>query len=509
LIKILQEPTYLIIYPFLFSLYPVFHLYSINYEQYTSYVIVFPIMVLLLSSALLLFLLGKLLKDYHRAAALLLIVQVWFFSYASFRSLMGFDIMGIKVYRHQYLIVFWLILLLILVILFIKIRSNYRKVTPPLNIVCSCLIIFSLTPLAHAYFINTTNKSQVKDIEPIHGTPTNRSQRTGELPDIYYIILDSYTGSKALKDYLNFDNSKFINNLRKKGFYVATDSRSNYAWTTYSIASALNMQYLPMKPDKANPAYLKFKDDLDTSKLITNNEVLTILKSIGYSYIDLSIWGRLASKAKGYYEYQQNIYNNYYNTEFYIGLIKMTFLAIPLAENYLEGAIKIKEIIHKFDLLETIPDVKGPAFTYAHFLIPHHPYVFDQFGNDIGLLSQVFPINKRKLYLNQLMYANAQIEKIIDSILARPGPPPLIIVQGDHGAWELGKNINENMQMRMSILNAYYLPKGGATKLYNSITPVNTFRIIFNNYFGGKYPLLPDKSYYNGDTSGSPLIAVH
>lgn len=500
---------YIIIYPFLFSLHPVFHLYSKNHEQYTAHVIVLPIIVLLLSSALLLFLLGKLLKDNHRAAALLLMVQGWFFSYASFRYLITFDIMGIKVYRHQYLMVFWLILLLILVILFFKIRINFFRLTPILNITCACLIIFSLTSLAHAYIINTTTKPQVKDIKPIHGTPTNRTQRTGELPDIYYIILDSYTGSKALKDYLNFDNSQFINNLRKKGFYVANDSHSNYAWTTYSISSALNMQYLPMQPDKANPVYLQFRDNLDTSKMITDNQVLTILKSWGYSYIDLSIWGRLSSKMVGHHEYQQNIYYNFYHTDFYIELIKMTFLAKPLAENYLEGKIKRKEIIHKFNLLETIPDIKGPTFTYAHILIPHAPYVFDQFGNDINLLPKFSQANERKLYLNQLMYTNVLVEKMIDNILACPGRPPIIIVQGDHGAWELGKNISENMQMRMSILNAYYLPSSGATKLHNSITPVNTFRIIFNKYFDGKYPLLADKSYYNSSTPGSPLIPVN
>jgi len=466
-------------------------------------------MVLLFSSALLLLFLGKLLKDYHRAAALLLMLQVWFFSYAAFRSLITFDIMSIKVYRHQYMMVFWLILLLMLVTLFIKIRLNYRRLAPILNISCSCLVIFSLTPLAFAYINNTTTKAQVKDIKPIYGTPTNRVQRTAELPDIYYIILDAYTGDKALKAYLNFDNSKYLNNLRKKGFYVANDSHSNYSWTTYSISSALNMQYLPMQPDKANPAYFQFRDDLDTSKMIKDNKVLTYLKSLGYNYIDLSIWGRLASKMVGHHEYQQNLYYNFYNSDFYIELIKMTFLGKPLAENYLEGKIKRDNIIEKFKLLETIPDIKGPTFTYAHFLIPHHPYVFDQYGNETTLLSKFSQVNERKLYLNQLMYANSRIEEIIGKILARPGPQPIIIIQGDHGAFELGRNTDENIQMRMNILNAYYLPNGGSEKLYSSITPVNTFRIIFNHYFGKKYPLLADKSYYQSSTPNSPLIPVN
>jgi hypothetical protein len=31
--------------------------------------------------------------------------------------------------------------------------------------------------------------------------------------------------------------------------------------------------------------------------------------------------------------------------------------------------------------------------------------------------------------------------------------------------------------------------------LYKSISPVNTFRVIFNEYFGGNYELLDDRSY--------------
>ena len=50
---------------------------------------------------------------------------------------------------------------------------------------------------------------------------------------------------------------------------------------------------------------------------------------------------------------------------------------------------------------------------------------------------------------------------------------------------------------RVKILNAYYLPDGGNKALYPTITPVNTFRVIFNTYFGGNYELLPDVSRYS------------
>ena len=49
----------------------------------------------------------------------------------------------------------------------------------------------------------------------------------------------------------------------------------------------------------------------------------------------------------------------------------------------------------------------------------------------------------------------------------------------------------------MKIFNAYYLPSVDKSKLYPTISPVNSFRLVFNEYFGGNYDLLPDKSYYS------------
>jgi len=63
-------------------------------------------------------------------------------------------------------------------------------------------------------------------------------------------------------------------------------------------------------------------------------------------------------------------------------------------------------------------------------------------------------------------------------------------LQGDHGPWLQTK------EKRLWVLNAYYLP-GQDDKLYPTITPVNTFRLLFNSYFGGKYDMLADISYFS------------
>jgi hypothetical protein len=79
---------------------------------------------------------------------------------------------------------------------------------------------------------------------------------------------------------------------------------------------------------------------------------------------------------------------------------------------------------------------------------------------------------------------------ILQTLISNSPNPPVIIVQGDHGMQ--GPN-------RLKNLSAFYLPGSGKDKLYPTITPVNTFRIVFNTYFGTNLPMLPDKSYKSPD----------
>jgi len=57
------------------------------------------------------------------------------------------------------------------------------------------------------------------------------------------------------------------------------------------------------------------------------------------------------------------------------------------------------------------------------------------------------------------------------------------------------------------ILNAYYFPEEGDKLLYDSITPVNTFRILFNYYFGQDFILLDDINYTPDPNNDSRFIS--
>ena len=44
---------------------------------------------------------------------------------------------------------------------------------------------------------------------------------------------------------------------------------------------------------------------------------------------------------------------------------------------------------------------------------------------------------------------------------------------------------------------ALYFPDGGAEAIYESITPVNIMRLVFNRYFDADLDLLEDRSYFS------------
>ncbi len=148
-----------------------------------------------------------------------------------------------------------------------------------------------------------------------------------------------------------------------------------------------------------------------------------------------------------------------------------------------------------FEGLKKIPELKSPTFTFAHIPVPHPPFVFDHEGNFTGTTGFVGEYGNhwlpKQAYVDQVLYLNAAVEEVVDSLLTQSETPPIIVIQGDHGPMSHWMRSRETL----AILNAYYLPGGGDQYLYPSITPVNSFRLIFDLYFDTQLGLLEDYSY--------------
>jgi hypothetical protein len=163
----------------------------------------------------------------------------------------------------------------------------------------------------------------------------------------------------------------------------------------------------------------------------------------------------------------------------FIDLLFQTTMAEPFLSRlgYDRFTDKRKYTLYQFSKLAQMHQTKEPFFVYAHIVLPHSPYVFGANGEPKAKEDNCPEKELNVYYINQLIYVNKQVKKLIEEILFNSDNPPIIILQADHGQ-------GSSKAARMRILNAYYLPGGGEKSLYDCITPVNTFRVILNHYFG-------------------------
>lgn len=318
-----------------------------------------------------------------------------------------------------------------------------------------------------------------------------------EKSDIYYIIFDSYASSSLLKKEFGYDNTAIETFLTQKGFRILRDSRSNYNLTPFSLASILNMDYIA-NTDTTNKLHVR--DYWPAINYMYYNNLFSAIKEQGYSVYNHSlfdfkdhpssvqifdIW-----KIKNIYE-QYNFIKKIY-TEIGWNLPSWLRISFGKYDDYLDNRDRHDSSALQH-LYKTIVDtLDKPKFVYTHFFLPHSPYSFDSVGNKIRLSYDLSLKEDKEAYIQQLAYTNKIVKKVVDSIQAGSGGKAIIIIQGDHGYRFFD---DSKKQLEFSNLNAIYFPNADYHLFYDSMTSVNTFRIVFNTLFNQNYTMLPDQTY--------------
>jgi hypothetical protein len=139
----------------------------------------------------------------------------------------------------------------------------------------------------------------------------------------------------------------------------------------------------------------------------------------------------------------------------------------------------------------------NPKFIYAHFYLPHSPYFYDENGksNNINYIVTVNAYKNKQLFLTYLRYTNRVILKIINEIIRSQNKNVLILLQGDHGFTDFeGGPTEEHLSFKN--YSAVYFPDKNYSMLYDTVSNINTFPILFNKYFNTKIPLQRDTSFF-------------
>lgn len=494
---------YFIVHPFLFALFPILFLFSHNIEQVYYSDILFLSALLLSIIFIIILLLKVILKNINKITIILSVFIVLFFSYGHIYNLIvNKYIGGFEFGRHRYLLITYGMVFILSSYHTIMTQKSLYNLTKILNFVSISLFVIPLLTIGR-YEIsmkNTGNESShiIDDMEISHPNLRNTSILQGR--DIYYIILDGYASSRTLFEIYNYNNQNFIESLIKKGFYVPRKSQSNYPLTHLSLASSLNMNYINYFSDIIG---LESSDVTLPYQMIKNSKVMNYLKLKGYKFIHLSSgWGPTNRN-----RFADLDFHSWKGFEFLMVLAHST-INNPFFEKYIRNDLR-KSKLNTFSKLADLSKIKDPKFIFAHIISPHPPFLFDINGEQVphtGLSMFGDVWGDREKYLNQLIFINKKVEELIDQLLLRSLVPPIIILQADHGpASTFALNDSSDVYMptdvtlkeRMGIFNAYYLPLTNHELLYDSITPVNTFRLIFNLYFNSNYELLNDQSYWS------------
>ncbi|MBI3166634.1 MAG: hypothetical protein HYZ24_18255 [Chloroflexi bacterium] len=477
-------------YPIAISAYPVLALSSANAGQVELGASIRPLILSIMFGGLLYFILSLFMRKPHKAAFLAILLLALFFSYG--HTHIYIDTTFPESTATTGLAIGWLVLFVLSIFWATRPNLTFVSSAPSLNAMTLVLLAMSV---GQAGFENSPRKVHALGLE---NAPIDSDLVRPETPpDVYFFVLDSYGRADLLKRAYGFDNSKFLNELESRDFYVAECSQSNYVRTEISLGSSLNMQYLQELSDAFNPESTKRRllwDSLQHSAVRYNFESMgyeTVNFDTGFAWLNLSDadhFMRPPPISSGMTEFE--------------GLFLRTTLARYVQDwgwvdpDYLLGVGFRDRFNIVFDSIGDIAAMKQPTFSYIHLVSPHPPFVFDPQGNptyppDFWNEQRQYPHNLyQKGYLNQLPYLNGKMIEAIDTILENSDTPPIIIIQGDHGPWLQPKD------KRFWNLTAIYFPSH-KDQLYATISPVNIFRLVFNSYFGGRYDILEDVSYFS------------
>ena len=498
-----------VVHPLLFAVFFVLAFYSANVTEAAFSEIWIPLFAALGFALLMLLiaflLIGLILKlqtppessqpyriwDIKKAAIVASIIIVLNFTYGHILAALGGEVSVFTVL----LPFIWLVLFIVGGYFIVKTRRDLRKPTVVLNILAVALVII---PVVSIIISQVTSSQEYSDSTGNKETHVVDLVEPDTPPDIYYIILDRYASASTLREAYGYDNSEFIDYLSDKGFYVANESQANYTTTYDSLPSSLNLDFLH---EEVGGELIRARP---WRTMVQDYTVWRSLKAVGYEFIHFGSWYE-ATRVNPYADIN---YNTYRIPEFTMQFFQTTlpyFFAVALNIIGDTHETAYENVLYTFDNLTEIPNMKEPTYVFTHMLIPHHPYVFDREGN-YQTVNQANVKSERDNYVDQLIAANNMLIELIDELLLSSEVPPIIILQADEGPYPGGQGkwageygweeaTTAELRQKMGILNAYYLPNTDADVLYSSITPVNSFRLVFNLYFDADLELLPDYSY--------------
>jgi hypothetical protein len=493
------------LHPLLLSaLFPLY-LLAANVDQWVDLSVAWaPIGLCLAGGGLLLVVCARLFGGWLRGGLVASVILVLFFTFGHVRL----SVAGINVVILAGL---WLILAFAGLALVGRASRHLVPVTQALNFMAVVLVVLNLGTVG-AFLL--AQAGQARAFGEGHAVVSVGDVR--QTPDIYYLVFDRYASEDTLREFYGFDNAPFLSELEDRGFVIGRESWANYGGTALSLVSSLSMEYLDgerlgvTEPATYGPIHAVLRGHLAVPETLSH---------LGYEYVHIGNWwepGTTNVDADVVLVYRRE-------SEFATALVETTPLTLVAGAGPPSGSGESREIGRanrdhtqfEFEQVEAAASRSGPTYVFAHFLVPHPPYVFNADGS-APTAEEAAARLPRDSYVEQLRWTNERILALLDILLeAPPGEQPVIVLQADEGPYPARYEANQDgfawleatpaeVQEKFGILNALRLPGLDSTELtergfHDRSSPVNTFRLIFSEYFDADLPPLEDRSYVSPD----------
>ncbi len=488
MVSLFQYP----IHTFAFALFFIFLLYVNNIDEVLPSALILPVSISVVAIGIILILPRVLKKKFNKVSIYLSLVVVLIFSYGHvFLFVEDVDVAGNEIRHRHLLIVFGIIF--VISVLIIKFKTHSKTTIPILNAVGLTVLASTMIMLPYSELFD--QKSNINTL--VEETLVFENQNR---PDIYYIILDEYAGQETLKNYFEYDNSGFISSLETNGFHVLENSKSNYVVTAFAAPSAMEMEYAHKSG--------KYSDVSSVNTIISDsyqqNKVMNFLNQNDYKTV--YIYGGIVEQIR---ISDENLCSDKAINDFHTMLTQTTMFWVVQKLQFINNLNEIR--FCAFDELELVGKRNSePMFVFAHIKLPHDPFTIGANGEtitpkkiDLGIGSA----GNKSGYLNQLEFTNKKIIELIPKIIANSEVPPIIIIQSDHGVRFDITLISSNQEMlneqdkvvlqrSYDSFSAFYFPDENYDEMYDEMTQVNTFRILFNKIFDTNFEILNDEMYF-------------
>jgi hypothetical protein len=481
-------------HPLLFAAYPVLFLWSQNLGETNAGDVLPVLAVALVVAAVPFVVLARLFRDARRAALIVTPIIFALFMFGHVATLLA----PVHI-RTVIQLAGWAGLIGLGFLAAVRLdEARLGRVSGLLDGLGAALVVVTLVMIVPS---QVTAAAAVQ-VQP-SASPTNQTSASRPLRDVYYLVLDRYGSDRALSLRFGVEND-LTPWLVEHGFRVLADSHANYVKTSMSMASTLNMTHLV---DLAGGMGAGSDDHGPLFAMLQGSRVVEQFKALGYEYFHIgSYYGPTRTDTAA----DHNLYVGG-PSDFAAAVIDMTAVP-PILQGLRMGQTTIWDRAYAnglfdWEALASIRDAPGPKLVIGHFLLPHPPYAFAADGHfvDQAAGSQVSEADR---FAGQLTWTNSQLKAWIESLLALPEDRrPVIVLQADEGPYPVPYQSNtveydwstattSELQQKFGILNAWYVPDGSDPGLYDSMTSVNTFPVLFSGILGLDVgPLLEDREY--------------